>query len=147
MIGFALYLQYFEGLAPCPLCMLQRVVYIVIGLIALLACVHNPYIYGMRKYAIINTIFCLAGMGLAGRHIWLESLPADQVPACGPDLATMLEYLPIFEALKNAIMGSGDCAKIDWIMFSLSIADWSFAGFAFLLILHLNIVFRPVGKF
>lgn len=146
-IGFALYLQYIEHLEPCPLCMLQRVVFIIIGLVALIACLHNPMIYGLRKYAILNSLISLGGMALAGRHIWLEQLPPNQVPACGPSLEVMLQYLPLFEVFKSAIMGSANCIKIDWSMFGLSIATWSFIGFAALLIINLNIAIKPVGKF
>lgn len=146
LIIFALYLQYFQGLQPCPLCMLQRVVFIAVGIIALLATLHNPSKVGIRIYSIINTIFCCIGLGLAGRHIWLESLPPDQAPACGPSLEIMLEYLPLTDVITKAIIGTGDCAKIDWTMFGLSIADWSFAGFSFLLLVSLYLLVKPVKQ-
>lgn len=143
LILFALFLQYFQGLEPCPLCMLQRIVFIFIAIIAFLAVIHNSDKLGIRIYSIINSVLCLCGIGLAGRHMWLESLPPDQAPACGPSFDIMLEYLPLTEVLKKAIMGSGDCAKIDWTFLSLSIAQWSFLCFGFLLLVHIFLIFKP----
>lgn len=147
LLLFALYLQYFQNLLPCPLCMLQRVVFILIGAVALIAYIHNPHIFGMRIYGIINSLLSIMGLALASRHVWLENLPPGEVPDCGPSLEAMLEYLPIFEALKNAIMGSGECAKIDWTFMGLSIAMWSLICFAGFLIVNLSIMFKPVGRF
>lgn len=146
LIAFALYLQYFQNLAPCPLCMLQRVVFVSIGLVALVAFLHNPTIYGLRVYGLLNSALSIMGLGLAGRQLWIESLPPNLVPACGPSLEVMLQYLPLFDALKAAMMGSGDCAKINWEMFGMSIATWSFICLAGLLIINLNVVFKPVGR-
>jgi disulfide bond formation protein DsbB len=147
IVGFALYLQYVQGIAPCPLCMLQRILFIVIGLVALLAYVHHPMIFGFRKYALVNAFLALCGIGLAGRHLWLESLPPNLAPACGPSLEMMLEYLPLFEVLKTAIMGTGDCAKVAWSMFDLSIASWSMISFVGVFIVSLFVIIRPVGRF
>lgn len=147
LIAYALYLQYYQNLAPCPLCMLQRVIYIAIAVVSLLAYWHNPRVKGMRNYALVNTILVLAGLGLAGRQIWLESLPPELVPACGPSLDVLLQYLPLFEALKVAIKGSGDCAKINWALYGLSIASWSFISFLGILLVNLKTLFRPIGRF
>jgi disulfide bond formation protein DsbB len=146
LIAFALYLQYYKNLAPCPLCMLQRVVFIAIALVCLIAAWHNPTIKGLRNYGIVSSVFCLIGIGLASRQLWLESLPPALVPPCGPSLEAMLRYLPLFDVLKATLIGSGECAKITWEFLGLTIAAWSFICFAGLLIASLNIVFKPVGK-
>lgn len=142
LILFALYLQYFQNIDPCPLCMLQRIVFIAIGLIALLAVLHNPKKLGRIIYSTINLIFCMCGIGLAGRHMWLESLPADQAPACGPSLEIMLELFPLQDVLKNAIIGDGECAKVAWSLFNLSIADWSMLCFVFLASVYIFLLLR-----
>ncbi len=146
LIGFALYLQYVKYITPCPLCMLQRVVFIAIGMVALIAYIHNPRIKGMRNYGITSLMLCCLGIGLAARHIWLESLPPGLAPACGPSLEIMLQYLPLFDALKAAVIGSGDCAKVSWEFLHISIAAWSFISFAGLLLIIMNIIIKPVGR-
>ena len=146
LIVFALYLQYFHNIVPCPLCMLQRVVFIAIAFVCLLAAIHNPRLKGLRAYGVTSFLLCLLGLALASRHLWLESLPPGQAPACGPSLEIMLQYLPLFDALKSAIMGSGECAKVSWQLFQISIAAWSFISFAGLLVLSLNIIIKPVGR-
>ncbi len=143
LILFAFFLQYFQSLEPCPLCMLQRIVFIAIALITLLPIIHNPDKLGIRIYCILNSIFCLLGLGLAGRHVWLESLPAGEAPACGPSFDIMMEYLPITEVIKKSIIGSGDCARIDWSFLNLSIADWSLLCFGFLLLIHIYLIIKP----
>lgn len=147
IIGFALYLQYFQAIAPCPLCMLQRIMFILIGIVALIAYLHNPMIFGFRKYAIVSALLAAGGIALAARHIWLESLPPSLAPACGPSLDIMLQYLPLFEVIKTAIMGTGDCAKVAWSLFGLSIADWSMLCFVGVFMVSLSIIIRPVGRF
>lgn len=141
-IIFALYLQYFQNLAPCPLCMLQRIVFITIGVITLIAFIHNPSKIGYKIYSIINLLFCLIGTALAGRHMWLESLPADQAPACGPSLEVMLELFPLSEVLTTAIMGTGDCAKVNWSLLGFSLADLAMLGFVFLFVMYSMVVYK-----
>lgn len=147
LVSFALYLQYVQNIAPCPLCMLQRIAFILIGLVALAAVMHNPMVKGLRNYGIIVTFFASIGLALAGRHVWLESLPPNEAPACGPSLEVMLDYLPLFEVLKTTIMGTGDCAKVIWSFLGLSVADWSLVCFAGLFLVGAAIVIKPVGRF
>src|SRR5699024_12336715 len=49
----ALYLQYFGGLEPCPLCTFQRVGYVVAGLVFLVAALHNPKKTGRIIYTLL----------------------------------------------------------------------------------------------
>lgn len=146
-ICFALYLQYFQSIKPCPLCMLQRVVFIVMGLFAALAVYHNPRTDTWTVYGIIGSVISLLGISLAGRHFWLESLPPEQAPACGPSLDILLQYLPLFDALKVAIAGSGDCAKVAWSFLGLSIAGWSLLSFVLIFLACVYVILRPIGRF
>ena len=122
LIGWALWLQYGEGLDPCPLCMFQRVCVIAVGVLFLIAAVHNPERPGAALYALLTLLVAGAGAGLAGRQIWLQALPKDQVPACGMGLAYMMDTLPFTAVIAKVLQGSGECAEKGWVFLGLSIA-------------------------
>lgn len=137
LIGSAFYLQYVEDLDPCPLCMMQRLVIYVLALTFLIASLHKPQLIGQRCYAGLITLISLAGAGFASRQLWLQSLPADQVPACGPSLDYMIDVLPWTEVLSVMMRGTGDCAKVAWTFLSLSIPAWTLIAFIIFAVLGL----------
>lgn len=134
-MAFALYLQHGVGLEPCPLCVFQRVAVIAAGGIALLAALHGPQAGGQRVYAALTALAALAGVIVAGRHVWLQHLPADQVPACGPGLDYWLDALPLQEVVRQVFQGSGECAKVDWTWLGVSLPGWTLVLFCGLLLL------------
>ncbi|MGC2049322.1 MAG: disulfide bond formation protein B [Gallionella sp.] len=125
LIGFALFLQYVKHQDPCPLCMVQRVVFIALLVVFTLAAMHGPKRRGEQIYAAVIALLSLSGIGVAGRHIWIQNLPKDQVPACGPGLDYMLETMPIGDVLKQLMHGSGECAAKGWTFLTLGIPEWS----------------------
>jgi protein dithiol:quinone oxidoreductase len=138
----ALYLEHVEGLDPCPLCIFQRVGVITAGLFFLIALIHNPAATGQRIYAALAGIGAIGGAGVAGRHVWLQSLPPDQVPACGPALDYMLDVFPMSEVMRMVLTGSGECATIDWMFLGLSLPAWSLVVFLGLSAVALFQLFR-----
>ena len=124
-----LYFQLFLKLDPCPLCMTQRVFVVLIGLTALAAYFHNPSAIKRRVYAGFGVFFALLGGGVAARHTWLQGLPPDQVPACGPSLEYMFDVLPLMEAFRVLFQGDGNCADIMWSFLGLSIPGWTLVAF------------------
>ena len=103
LIGFALFLQYIKHQDPCPLCMVQRAIFIFILAIFAAAALQGPKRLGERIYAALIALFSLAGVAVASRHIWIQNLPKDQLPACGPGLDYMLETMPLgFRAIFSA---------------------------------------------
>jgi protein dithiol:quinone oxidoreductase len=125
LFGTALYLQYVRHEDPCPLCMVQRLIFIAMGVLFAIAMLHNPERTGSKVYAVLIGLFALFGVGVAGRHIWIQHLPADQVPACGPGLDYMLDNFPMSEVLKELMHGSGECAHKGWTFLTLGIPEWS----------------------
>lgn len=121
----ALYLQHYQGLEPCPLCVFQRVAVISFGVVALVAALHGSRAVGQRVYAGLMALSAVAGMIVAGRHVWLQHLPADQVPACGPGLDFWLAALPWQQVIQQVFQGSGECAKVDWTLWGLSLPMWT----------------------
>ncbi|MFT4022018.1 MAG: disulfide bond formation protein B [Acinetobacter sp.] len=137
-MAFALYLEHVKGLEPCPLCIFQRVGLIAMGLIAFIALIHNPVAKGFRRlYAGLATLGILWSAGVAARHVWIQHLPPDQVPSCGPGLNYLVDVLPWKEVLSQVLTGSGECAKIDWTFLGQSLPVWSLLFFSVLLLLCL----------
>jgi disulfide bond formation protein DsbB len=87
-------------------------------------------------------VLALGGAGVAARQVWLQHLPAAQVPACGPDLFYMLENFPLGRTIEKLFTGSGQCAEVKWRFLGLSIAEWSLAWFLALALYALWIGFR-----
>lgn len=124
LLGYAYYAQYYQGLEPCPLCIFQRVAVLALGLAFLVAALHNPGRTGGRIYAVLIGLVTLAGVGVAGRHVYIQSLPAGQVPECGATLDFMLEVFPLVDVIKQVLTASGECGVIDWSFLGLSMPMW-----------------------
>lgn len=146
LLGYALYEQYVLFLDPCPLCILQRMAFIWIGLSALVAVIHNPGRTGRLIYATLLVLGCVAGAAVAGRHVWLQNLPPDQVPECGMGLNYMLETMPFGEVYAKVFYGSGECAKIDWTFIGLSMPWWTLFWYIGFTIITLLVVKNWHGK-
>ena len=129
LMAFALYLQFGLDLDPCPLCILQRIAVVAMGVVFLIAAFHDPGRVGATVYAVLQLILGGAGAALALRQVWLQSLPKDQVPVCGMSLGYMLDTLPLTETLRKVLEGSGECAEKAWEFLHLSIAGWTLVFF------------------
>lgn len=142
LMAAALVLQYVQGLEPCPLCILQRVAVMLLGAVFLIAALHNPAAIGRRVYAVICLLIATAGAGVAGRHVWLQHLPPEEVPPCGPGMDYILETFPFSKALSIILRGSGDCAALDWTLLGLSIPGWTLVAFIGFCVLALVLLIR-----
>ena len=130
LLGYGYFLQYFDGQDPCPLCQVQRGFYYLVLVTFAVAALHDPKKNFSIMYCSLAALFALGGFGVAARQVWLQHLPPDQVPACGPDLQFMLDNFPLARMLEKLFMGSGQCAEVHWKFLGLSIAEWSLAWFA-----------------
>lgn len=130
LLATALVMQHVLGLEPCPLCIFQRVLVIALGGVMLVAALHDPGLVGRRIYGVLIAVLGVLGLVVAGRHVWLQNLPADQVPECGPGLEYMLEAFPLTEALSLVFRGSGECAEVQWVFLGLTIPGWTLVAFA-----------------
>ncbi|MEX0943384.1 MAG: disulfide bond formation protein B [Pseudomonadales bacterium] len=139
----ALYMEHAMGLEPCPLCIFQRVFVIVAGTIALIAALHNPRQLGIKIYGGLVTLSAVIGGGIAIRQLWLQSLPEDQVPACGPSLDYLLDVFPLTEVINMVLSGDGSCAEVQWTFLGLSIPGWTLVGFIGLAAIGIFQIVRP----
>lgn len=128
MMGFALYAQYVLLLDPCPLCIMQRVAVIALGIVFACAAIYPARRWGRWVYAILVLIPAAGGVAVAGRHVWLQNLPPEEVPACGPGLGYILDAFPLKEALSMVFRGSGECAEVVWRFLGLSMPTWVLIG-------------------
>ena len=125
LIVYALYAQYVLGLEPCPLCILQRVAVIALGLSFLLLALRPPQRKQSKFLAsLLLVMISSAGVGIAARHVWIQNLPPEKVPGCGPGLDFMIANFPLSEVLEMAFSGSGECAEISWSFAFLSMPAW-----------------------
>ena len=146
LILTALYMQYFMGMSPCALCMTQRIFIIAVGVVALLAWLHQSIkpsgSLHLKVYSIIAMTLATIGAGFSSRHIWLQNLPEDLVPACGPSLGYLIETVPFAEALSVLLQGDGHCAEISWSFLGLTIPSWTLVCFIGFFALNGFIVYR-----
>jgi disulfide bond formation protein DsbB len=143
LLGFGYFLQFARDLEPCPLCILQRLAFMAFGLVGLLGVMFARGRTSTRALAGLGLIAAVLGAGVAGRQVWLQSLPADQVPACGPGLDYMVQNFPLLKTLSMVLRGSGECAENAWQFLGLGIAAWALVWFALLAALSVYLVWRP----
>lgn len=141
LLAFAYYLQYVQGLDPCPLCLVQRGFFYAVMATFIAAAVHGR---GAVFYGSAVALFAAGGLATAARQVWLQHLPPERVPACGPDLFYMLDNFPLSRVLKTLVQGTGECAKVDWTFLGLSIAGWSALWFAGLIVYAIWLAVRAV---
>lgn len=135
LLAFGYYLQFIEGLEPCPLCMTQRIAFYGIAIIALLAIITPQRLFWQHFLAALSALVALVGAGVASRQLWLQSLPEDQVPACGPGFDFIIDTFPLSEAIAIMFRGTGSCAEVAWTFLGLSIPGWALLAFCSFFIL------------
>jgi disulfide bond formation protein DsbB len=124
LLGYAYYAQYVLHLAPCPLCIFQRIGIFAIGLVFMFAAIHGPRSWGRSVYAVALGLAALATIGVAGKQLYIQSLPPGSVPSCGASLDVMLKFFPLQEVIARVLTGSGECAKVDWRLLGLAMPAW-----------------------
>lgn len=135
LLGFAYYAQFVQGLEPCPLCILQRGAFFIMAFGALAGAVHGSR--GWPRWVYAGVVFAggLWGIVSAGRHLWIQSLPADRVPECGPGFDFMVEYFSLGEAVRSAFTGAGECAQVDWSFLGLAMPAWTLIWYVVLVLI------------
>lgn len=144
LMSTALVFQHVLHLEPCPLCVLQRLVVIILGLLFVIAALHNPRQIGRRMYGGLTMLTAATGLSIAAWQVRMQHLPPNQIPECGPGLDYMLDVLPLTEVIEKVFRGSGECAEVLWMFMSLSIPEWMLVVFsAFILFGGYQLFFLP----
>lgn len=134
LLAFALYLQAVKQLLPCPLCVVQRMAYWLVGLTALLAFLHNPQTLGRRLYSGLVALFAIGGGAVAAHHIWIMQHPTPGGCRISPE-EVFLNALPLAQWWPPMFAANGDCALVSWEFLSLSIPHWSLLFFVMFAVL------------
>jgi len=132
LIGYALYAQFHLGLEPCPLCIFQRIGVAALGVVFLIAALHNPHRWGARAYAVLIATAALATIGVAARQLYIQHLPPGAVPSCGAPLSMMLKWMPLTTVIRKVLSGSGECGIVNWTFLGLAMPAWVLIWAAFL---------------
>jgi disulfide bond formation protein DsbB len=142
LLGYAWYAQTVLNLEPCPLCIFQRVGIAAVGVLFLIAAVHDPRRWGAPVYGTLIVLAALITMGVAARHVWIQHQPEGTVAACGATLNYMLDVFPLTDVIRKVLTGSGECAKVTWRFWGLSMPAWVFISAAGLGLLGIQANFR-----
>lgn len=129
LLAYAYYAQFVLHLEPCPLCIFQRVGVIATGILFLLAALLAGGTLARRVWGSLVALAALAGGGVSAWHVYIQHLPADKVPACGPGLDYMLDVFSFGETLRMVFTGSGECAEVNWRFLGLSMPEWMLIAF------------------
>lgn len=124
-----LYFENHLGLKPCYLCVTQRFFVVCVGIICAVAALHNPAQFGQRIYALLSILAATLGGYFSSKQLWLQSLPEDQVPACGIPVDYLLDSFSLSEAIAMLVRGDGNCAEVQWQLLGLSMPAWVLIGF------------------
>jgi len=124
LLAYALYSQYELGLEPCPLCIFQRIGLAAVGIVFLIAALHHPRGWGAYVYAFLIGVAALATIGVAARHVYVQSLPPGSLPSCGAPLSVLLQFTPVTAVIRKVLTGSGECGVVNWRFLGLAMPAW-----------------------
>ena len=125
LLSYAYYVQFDLGIEPCPMCIFQRIVFIVMGIVFLVGAIQNPRDTGRRIYGLILLLTAFVGIGIAARHIWVQHQPPDPFAGCAPGWNYMISNFPLSKTLQMAFTGSADCAQVTWTFLGISMPVWT----------------------
>lgn len=129
LVAFALYIQQKHHLEPCPLCISQRIAFMSLGVLFLVAGLHNPAAIGRRIYGALHLVVAIAGVGIAERHVWIQANPDKVMAECGAGFDYIFDTFPMKKALDLVFKGTGECSTIDWTLLGFTIPQLSLACF------------------
>lgn len=140
ILGFALYLQHVKDLEPCPWCVVQRLLYIAVGLICLVAALHRPGPVIATFYAMLGAATALGGALAAGYHVYLQADEARARACAGSAVERFLDQTDVGSWIPPLLQYDGPCTLVDWSFLWLSIPEWSFVCFV---VLGVALAFTP----
>ena len=147
LLGYAAYSMKVLGLEACTLCITQQFFYCLIGVTAFIAFLHNPYPFLSQIYSVLISISSISGIWISGRQVWLQGLPEDEVPLCGPPLEYIIDVFPFADVINALFMGDGNCAEIPWKFLGLSMAGWSLVWFLVIFFLSILAIKKSTSIF
>ena len=142
LLGYGYYLQYVEYLDPCPLCITQRLFYMLIAGVSVLAIAAYSKRGIQRLMSVLFMVSAIGGIATAARQVWMQHLPPEKVPECGLGLQHWLENESLLGVVVLLFQGDGNCAEVHWRFLGLSIGEWSLGWFIAFFLLGLFLFFK-----
>jgi len=128
---------------PCPLCILQRWSFALIAMCGLIMAIPGLHKFLKKGLLVFASFFACCGSIIAGRQIYLQNIPSDQIPTCAPPMDFLMDTLPFFEVIQTILLSDGNCAEYEW-RFILNFAEWALLFFIFLLIYNFFFLFKKL---
>ena len=124
LLAYALYAQFELGLDPCPLCIFQRIGIAALGLVFLIAALHNPRRWGVTVYTVLIAAAALTTIGVSARHLYVQHLPPGTLPSCGAPLSVLMKFMSPGALIEKVLSGSGECSEVTWRFLGLAMPAW-----------------------
>jgi disulfide bond formation protein DsbB len=143
LVIFSVIIQEIYSLDPCPLCITQRIVFLISGVVFL-----TFYLRPFNKWIEFFVLLAinLFGLVFALRHVLIQK-KIIQIPAeCGIDLGYMFDNFPLTEMFELVFRGTGDCSEIDWTLIGITIPEWSALWFVIFIIITVVNLKKFKGK-
>lgn len=129
IVGLALVIQTKYNLDPCPLCISQRMIFMGLGVLFLIAALIPSASIINKWLTVLQVLTALGGAGVAMRHWYLQANKESMIADCGVGFDYMFENFPLEKALKLVFRGTGDCAAIDWTFLGLTLPQLGLISF------------------
>jgi disulfide bond formation protein DsbB len=139
LLGYALYLQHWDGLDPCPWCVVQRLGFMLVGLVALVGAIHGPAARGTAVYAGLGFVAAAGGAAAGAYHVYLQADPVRAAKCVGSPVELVLDKLAIGKLAPGLLQYDGPCTLKPWSFLGLSIPGWSLTWFVILALAFLAI--------
>jgi disulfide bond formation protein DsbB len=126
LVGVALYLQHAMNMLPCPLCVIQRYLFLGIAIFALI----GAFAGKIKAFTSLALLCALGGLGVVGKHLYVLAHPGF---SCGIDpMETVLNKIPTATMLPWLFRADGLCEDAVDTVFGLSVPQWSAVWFVLL---------------
>ena len=132
LLGYAYFAQFHQHLEPCPLCIFQRIGVLAVAVVLMAAAIHHPKAWGAKVYGVLALLAAAGGGAVSVRHIYVQHLPLDMAPPCGPGIGYLFSHLPFSKFLVQAFTGSADCSVVTWTFLGLTMPEWVLIWFVIL---------------
>lgn len=146
LLGTSFFLQVYEGMEPCPLCTLQRFVFIILAFLFLCGLLLYKKFIARIIFSIFIILFSITGIALSGRQVWLQHFPPPGNSECGVGLQYMMEVLPMHEVFQKIMHGSAECTTRGFEFLYLNMAEWSLIWFLFFFFLTFYFLIKDLKK-
>jgi disulfide bond formation protein DsbB len=136
LVGAALYLQHVKDMLPCPLCVIQRYLFLGIALFSLIGAFADKIKVG----AGLALLCGLGGLGVVGKHLYVLAHPGF---SCGIDpMETVLNKVPTATLLPWLFRADGLCEAAQDAVLGLNVPQWSAVWFVVLTLALIGVLAR-----